>query len=124
MEEIITAGDLRASEEVEVELAKKDDEVNEWAHAHPEMFVAIDAPIQGVVTDILEQHPKLLDTRKGRSGADPFVIALAQTNECAVVTGESRTNSLKRPNIPDVCDSLGIQCLGLLELMEAEGWDF
>jgi hypothetical protein len=83
------------------------------------------APLQVAVTEILAVHEKLPDTRSGRSAADPFVVALAQIEGCAVVTGERRrTRSADRPNIPDVCDALGIPCITLLDLMRAEGWKF
>jgi hypothetical protein len=55
------------------------------------------------VIEILRDHKKLVDTRKNRSGADPFVIALAKVEGCNVITGEKPTNRLERPHIPDVC---------------------
>ena len=106
------------------ELERKDDEVHDWARHRPQLFVAIDEPIQVAVTDILMTHEKLLDTRANRSSADPFVIALAQVHGCTVVTGERATNSPNRPNIPDVCNALGIPVITLLQLARNEGWRF
>ena len=56
-------------------------------------------------------------------GADPFVIALARTRSLVVVS-EEKKQSLKNPKIPDVCDSLGVQCLGVVGMMRQEGWRF
>lgn len=124
LEELVRRGHLRATEEVLVELEKKQDEVFAWARRQSEMFIAIDEPIQPHVRVILRDFPKLLDTRTNRSGCDPFVIALARQNGWTVVTGERRTGRPDRPNIPDVCEALGLPCFSLLELIRREGWTF
>ena len=123
-DELIHDGQLGAVEEVLVELERKDDETYAWASQRASMFVPIDDEIQRAVAEILSNHPRLVDTRKNRSGADPFVIALAKVNGCLVVTGERPTNSVDRPNIPDVCSALGIRSLSLLELIREEQWAF
>jgi len=124
-EALIDQGTIRATEEVLVELERKDDEIHEWALEHKDMFVPIDDKIQDVVRDVLKDHRRLLDTRKGRSGADPFVIALAVVRGCAVVTLEGKSRSPdKKPNIPDVCEVLGVPCLSLLQMIEQEQWVF
>jgi len=77
-DEAIDAGDLGASEEVLLEVEKRDDEVHEWAKARKaKTFVPIDEEQQRHVASILGKHERLVDTRKNRSAADPFVIALA-----------------------------------------------
>jgi len=124
-EALIDQGTIRATEEVLVELERKDDEIHKWAVEHRDMFLAIDDEIQDVVRDVLRDHKKLLDTRKGRSGADPFVIALAIIHESSVVTLEGKSRSPdKRPNIPDVCEVLGVPWLSLLQMIEQEKWVF
>src|SRR5438477_12172340 len=71
---------LCASIEVYNELLKKDDELFAWCKERKEdLFLEIDDDIQEIVKEILLDHPRLVDTVKGRSGADPFVIALAET---------------------------------------------
>jgi hypothetical protein len=125
LEGLIEEGDLQASHEVLIELEKRDDEVHAWAKDRKEgMFVQIDDEQQVCVASILKDHEKLVDTRRNRSAADPFVIALAEVTGCAVVTGEKGTGSLDRPNIPDVCKVRGVRCLGLLELFREQGWRF
>lgn len=124
LEDLVRSGSLRATEEVQTELERKDDEVLAWASARSGFFVPIDEPIQIAVGDILSRFPKLLDTRSNRSGADPFVIALAQTNGCSVVTGERATTSTGRPNIPAVCRAIGIRSLTVLDLIREQGWRF
>jgi hypothetical protein len=71
---------LCASIEVYLELEKKDDELFDWCKGRKETLVReLDDETQGIVKEILRDHPRLVDTVKGRSGADPFVIALAET---------------------------------------------
>ena len=124
LDELIDDGFLRATEEVLYELEKKDDKVYEWACHHGHMFVPIDGRIQEAVKFILRDYTRLIDTRKNRSGADPFVIALALVEGLSVVTAENLSGSLERPKIPDVCRALSIRCLNMLELFREQGWRF
>ena len=120
-DKLIEEGRFRSSIEVYNELEKKDDEVFAWAKERKEsMFVEIDEPLQAIVKEIMAAHPKLVDTTKGRSGADPFVIALAKTTnpEMCVVTEEYRG----KERIPDVCDAQKIDHCGVADLVEKEGW--
>lgn len=124
LEVLISCGDLRSTEEVLHEIERKDDELFEWVNGRRSMFIEIDDAIQRSVQSLLAKYKKLLDTRKNRSGADPFVIALAEVNGCSVVSNELRTGSLNRPNIPDVCADMGIRCITLLELIREQQWQF
>ena len=124
LEALIQSGDLRASEEVKHELEKKDDDALAWAVEQDHFFVQMDDHIQDAVSAILHDHPRLIDTRRGRSGADPFVIALAKVRGCTVITGEGASDSLNRPKIPDVCRAIGVESMRLLDLIRREGWVF
>lgn len=124
LEELIDAGDLKAIEEVQYELEKKDDDVFNWAVNHGKLFLPTSIKIQEAVKSILKQHKTLIDTRKNRSGADPFVIALAQVEGLIVVTAEGLSGSLDRPKIPDVCKALGIQYYSMIDLFREEKWRF
>jgi len=124
LDDLIDRGDLRATDEVFEELRRKDDAVAAWASDRNGLFVALDEKIQVAVAEVLADYPKLIDTRANRSAADPFVIALAKVHGCTVVTGEQATGSLQRPNIPDVCGALGLDCVTLLQLLRAEGLRF
>jgi hypothetical protein len=114
-------GILIASEEVLVELEKKDDEVYAWARQHEQMFIPINGITQQVVRTILQRYPRLLDTRKNRSGADPFVIALAQIEGCTVVTNEVPSDNVLRPHIPDVCTAMGVHWIDFLQMLRELG---
>ena len=115
-------GDLIATEEVLHELQQQDDEVYAWARQQAQLFIPTNEEIQRAVRVILEQHPNLVDTRRNRSGADPFVIALAQTENCAVVTQEVPTRNPARPKIPDVCSAMGTRSISVLQMIREQGW--
>ncbi|MPZ92554.1 MAG: DUF4411 family protein [Actinobacteria bacterium] len=121
--DLILSGHLRATDEVRIELERQDDEILEWAQEQSGLFVTIDEEIQQEVTDILAGYPKLIDPMAGRSGADPFIIALARLNGCTVVT-EERPRSMINPRIPDVCSALDVHCINLLAVIRFEGWVF
>jgi hypothetical protein len=125
IEELSLQGRVIATEEVLVELEKQeDDEVFAWAIARPHIFRPIDEQIQIVTRDILREHPRLVDNRKLRSRADPFVIALAQIEGAAVVTYEDYSHNATKPKIPNVCQALHIPWMTLLHLIKQEGWRY
>lgn len=97
---LISDGRLLATEEVLVELKKKDDEVYNWFHQRKKMFLPLDEKVQLAATDILSKYERLVDTSKNRSTCDPFVIAVAQVLNCPVVTGEKPSNSLTDQEFP------------------------
>lgn len=123
LEYLASRGDLIVTEEVLRELEKQDDEVYQWVNGQPNMVVAIDDPIQIEVSFILHAYPRLVNTQKNRSQADPFVIALARLVNGVVVSGEGR-RSLKNPKVPDVCDDMGIPHIKLVDLLSQQGFTF
>jgi hypothetical protein len=84
------------------------------------MFVEIDDTAQVFVAKIMAAHPKLVDTTKSRSGADPFVMAFAQSMspQMMVVTEEYP----RKQRIPDVCNAQNIEYCSVADLIETEGW--
>lgn len=124
LDELIAEGHLRAAEEVIREIERKDDALTAWIKDRPALGVPIDDTVQDAVTEILGTHPRLLDTRRSRSGGDPWAIALAKVNRCTVVTKERPSGSARRPHIPDVCTHYGIRCINVVELMRERGWRF
>jgi hypothetical protein len=120
---LIAEGRLRASIEVYREMERKDDELFAWCKERREtLFVEIDDACQHQVSRIMGLYPRLVDTVKGRSGGDPFVIALAASAQppMTVVTEESPG----RQRIPDVCMAERIPHIGLPDLIERENWQF
>jgi hypothetical protein len=124
IEGLIASSNLCGTEEVLIELKKKDDDVYKWAKNQPGLFLTIDEPTQKAVAKILLDYPRLVNAGKNRSTADPFVIGLAQVNGLTVVSAETPSNNLEKPKIPDVCSAMGIKHVRLLELFGLEGWRF
>lgn len=118
---LVASGELRATEEVRVELEAQDDEVVTFIKGVENLFVEIDGPIQHEVRWILRNYPRLIHA--GRSGADPFVIALAKMNNAVVVCEEGRGKQTK-PKIPDVCEAIGVPCIKLFQVVIEQGWEY
>lgn len=127
IDEFIDNGQLLSSVEVLTELEKRDDDLHAWAKEHEVMFIDIEGDaLQIRMGEILGKYPRLVDTRKNRSAADPFVIALASmyNPQLVVVTQEGATNKIEKPHIPDVCTAEGIDCIDILKLIVREDWVF
>jgi hypothetical protein len=118
---LVDSGDLRASIEVLVELEVEDDEVLAFVENLEGLFVPIDEPVQQEVREILRAFPRLIHS--GRSGADPFVIALAKLHGASVVCEEGRGRATA-PKIPDVCEAFGVPCMKLYQVVIQQGWEY
>ena len=116
IDQLVTAGEIISAEEVYIELAKRDDDLHAWVKSRKLMLRVPDEPIQLAVSALLQKYPRLVDTLKNRSQADPFVIATAQHAGATVVTGES-FGSATRPRIPYVCQAEGLSCMNFLEML-------
>ena len=126
IDDLISEARLIASIEVLSELEKKDDDIFAWAKERKDvLFRDIDEDVQAAVVHIMQNYPKLVDTGKGKSGCDPFVIAQAlASNPPLVVVTQEVGGSMTKPKIEFVCQAEGITCINLLALIEAEDWSF
>ena len=124
LDELIVTGQLVSPFDVLEELKQKHDELYEWAKARQQMFIEIDH-YQDELSGIMAAFPRLVDTKKGKSGADPMVIALAASkNPGYTVVTEESFGSDKSPRIPDVCRDRGIRCINVLQLLRDQSWSF
>src|SRR5688572_33130699 len=55
VEIVIESGDIFSSEEVYVELQKKDDEIHDWMKARKEMLVPLTESIQTLASELLSE---------------------------------------------------------------------
>lgn len=124
IEEMIENGELMAAEEVLGELEKKHDDLYRWAKKHQKMFIPIDEKIQKALTNIINKYTELVNYKTGRSGGDPWVIALAQVENCKVITGEKPSTNLSKPKIPNICTALKIPCLNILDFLRDQDLKF
>ncbi len=123
LEASIKTGLLFTSEEVVRELERKDDDACAWMKARPEMIVPFSAEIEAEVINLMRRFPRLVDTKKGRSGGDPFVIAVAIVGGHSVITGENPTGRLDVPRIPDVCKDLRVPCIRMIDFFREQKWN-
>ena len=124
LDELIGIGQLASPFDVLEELKQKHDKLYEWAKDRSDMFIEIDH-YQDELSKIMADFPRLVDTKKGKSGADPMVIALAESkNPSYTVITEEAPGSEKSPRIPDVCRNRGIRCINILQLFRDQKWSF
>ena len=126
LEDLFSAGHASCADEVFSELKKKDDELFDWCKAREDtVFVGFDGNQEKHLIGIMAEFPRLVDTTKNKSGADPFVIALAlsQTPRLTVVTQEEFGKATS-PKIPNVCQAKGIRSINLLDLISEMKWKF
>lgn len=118
VEALAVSGRIVLSEEVREELLHKDDELASWAMATIRTWHPLTDEIQECVREIMRNWGKLVDHRRNRGSADPFVIATAKVLGAIVVTDEGPGNE-KDVRIPYVCSQIDVRCLGLLEFVRA-----
>jgi hypothetical protein len=93
----------------------------QWARNFPDIFRLPEERIQESARGILKTHPGLIDLKRSASvQADPFLIATAMVESCAVVTQEGRSRDPSKPKIPNVCHYYGIECINVLEMFRRE----
>lgn len=111
-------GIILSVSEVGDEIDARDEELMEWIKGCQYFFYPLDEEIQQEVRNILLKYPCIIDIREKKSGADPFVIALAKLTNCTVVSEEKKLNSPLPKKIPDVCSALSLTCIKLSKLFE------
>ncbi|MEX2564415.1 MAG: DUF4411 family protein [Cyclobacteriaceae bacterium] len=123
-------GVIAIPEMVQKEVAKVDDDLAHWLLNKSDIPVLnITESVQQALRSIYSHDPKhtrLTDTTKGRSMADPWVIAHAIVEKATVVSKEEKvvTKVSKKVKIPNVCDNMGIRCIQDFEFIEEVGIKF
>lgn len=117
---------IKMSEAVYLELEKQRDELFNWIDDHSSnLVIPFDLDIQEKVIKIEASFPSLVDIDNERDFADPFVIALAQINNCKVITEETlNPSNAKRVKIPNVCENMSIHYSNFLGMVRTESWQF
>ena len=105
-----------------------DDELTNWCKKHRKMFLDSTAEIIRYASEIIIQHPGLVNPYATREVADPFIIALARSLKSnlsdsipIIVTDE---NTIRVTGIPFVSRDYNLETLGLTEMFQAEKWKF
>lgn len=109
-------GRIVCTDQVFDELTRVEDGLLTWAKDRKDNFFrAPDDGVQVILREIMHNHPKLVDAKKNRSGADPWVIAQAEAANAVVVSEEGSGGS--RVRIPDVCRARKVQCISILQMI-------
>jgi Domain of unknown function (DUF4411) len=115
-------GTIVAPIDVLNELEKQKDDLYVWAKRTPQMFIEPDRDVMEVFTAIVNDHPNFMKVDSTKSGADPFVIALAESKEFTVVTYETFAKQNAAPKIPNVCSARNVRCAQLVDVLREEGF--
>jgi hypothetical protein len=112
-----------APADVRLELEKQKDDLYAWATgAASALFLDPDRPVLEAFSDVVNEHPDFMKVNSTKSGADPFVVALAEVHGLTVVTFETKAKKEAAPKIPNVCEARGIVCVQLVDVLRAEGF--
>ena len=123
VEQLGKRGMLFVPQEVKKEIDKVDDELQAWFKGKTFLVKNIDVNVQKCLKQLYakdESHKYLANNVKGRSLADPWVIAHAMAEQAIVVTKEFSSSSpdAKKVKIPDVCKNMGVECIDDFEFIK------
>ncbi|WKN41125.1 DUF4411 family protein [Tunicatimonas pelagia] len=115
-------GTIFVPHEVKKEIDKVDDSLKEWFVDKDFLVKQIDANVQNCLKQLYSNnkaHQYLANNIKGRSLADPWVVAHAMAEKAIVVTKEFSTSSKdqRKVKIPDVCRNMNIECIDDFEFI-------
>ena len=108
---------------------KTEDDLSKWLKRS---MIPVHKPTENVIAcwqKILQTDPThklLVDHIKGRSLADPWLIAHAMDTNATVVTKENIDSAMnsKRVKIPNVCKNMGVTCIDDFEFIKEMGVKF
>ena len=115
-------GVVFCTQEVRREIQKGDDDLFAWVKERDFLFREMTEEVQQNLRHIVEKHRELVDTKKDRSIADPWVIAHAMAEKATVVTKEGFAP--RRIKIPDVCSALRVRCVDDFQFLREAGVRF
>lgn len=120
--ELVEGGIIGAPADVLLELEKQKDDLHDWAKSMPDLFVEPDRPVMEAFTDIINAYPSFMKVNSTKSGADPFVVAMAEVHGLPVVTYETMAKQAAAPKIPNVCADRGLAVAQLVDVLRSEGF--
>lgn len=113
------------TEEVKREIEKVDDDLKAWIAARAHFIRELTTDVQLNVRKILKRYPQLIQYKKDRSMADPWVIAHAMAAKAVVVTKElNKTPQSQKVSIPDVCDGFSVPWMNDFDFLKELGVSF
>ncbi len=113
-------GKIFIPELVYEEIIRTEDDLSKWVKGSKIPINNISEPVTILIRKILEDYPLLVDSTKGRSLADPWVIAHALHENATIVTKEEKVTALNsnKIKIPNVCDNMGIRWINDFQFID------
>lgn len=120
LHKLLESNDLLICSEVYDEL--KDGSIRDTLKPYSKSFIPLTKEVQERTKEILNECPGLIKLQsKGNSGADPFLLAIADLNKFTIITEEHYDVKLEkdphRYNIPKVCTQRRIKYMKLSEFL-------
>jgi hypothetical protein len=116
------AGRIFIPKAVADEITKTEDRLAEWLKGSGISIYPVEEQTLLCLAKIFETdlvHERLVDNIKGRSLADPWVIAHAMDQKACVVTKEKKQTAMTdRIRIPNVCEKMNIPCIDDFQLID------
>lgn len=125
LEESIVGGQVIICDAVAVEISVKVDQLKKWIENYKHLFRKTLLPTVVVEAKlIINKYPNLIDINNPNDQADPYLIALAKTDNLVIISDERYSENSKKMRIPFVCKQEGVDCLGRFDFFKNEGWKF
>ncbi|NHZ84750.1 MAG: DUF4411 family protein [Planctomycetia bacterium] len=104
------------------EITRTDDDLSEWLKSSMIEVKTIDTEVTKCLKNIYSadlNHKHMVDSKKGRSLADPWVIAHAMKEQAIVVTKEEKITAINsnKIKIPNVCDKMNVRWINDFEFV-------
>lgn len=104
------------------EITRTDDDLSEWLKSSMIEVKTIDAEVTKCLKNIYSadsNHKHMVDSKKGRSLADPWVIAHAMKEQATVVTKEEKITAINsnKIKIPNVYDKMNVRWINDFEFV-------
>lgn len=126
LDQLIAQGRLRISEEAWDESVAADAPLKEWltedGAQRERAKHDTDAAVASIAGSIAATYPNW-SKKGGKSGADPFVIAVAEVVTGKVISGE-KNGGPSRPKIPYVCSQRRTPHGEVVDVIRDEQWRF
>lgn len=123
LNELGSAGKIFIPEAVSDEITRTDDDLCKWLKQSRIEIKEITGEVAQCLRDIYAANPThitLVDNVKGRSLADPWVIAHAIREGATVVTKEEKVTAMNanRVKIPNVCENMGVEWMNDFRMIQ------
>lgn len=114
LNEVGSSGTFYIPSQVKEEIFRVDDELKKWLATSKIVVKEVDENVADCLKSIYakdEKHIQLVDSVKGRSLADPWIIAHAINDNAVVVRKEEKITdpSSGKIKIPNVCENMGVK---------------